>query len=67
MVMNAVKGGLAGSTVLDLKAPMLIARNFKLGSTIRLHQKDLRNALLSAEANQVFLPLTGLVQQMLLS
>jgi len=67
VVVNAVKGGLAGSTVLDLKAPMLIARNFKPGFTIRLHQKDLRNALLTAEANQVFLPLTGLVQQMLLS
>jgi 2-hydroxy-3-oxopropionate reductase len=46
---------------------MLIARNFKPGFTIRLHQKDLRNALLTAEANQVFLPLTALVQQMLLS
>jgi 2-hydroxy-3-oxopropionate reductase len=67
VVVNAVKGGLAGSTVLDLKAPMLIARNFKPGFTIRLHQKDLRNALLTAEANQVFLPLTALVQQMLLS
>jgi 2-hydroxy-3-oxopropionate reductase len=67
VVVNAVKGGLASSTVLDLKAPMLIARNFKPGFTIRLHQKDLRNALLTAEANQVFLPLTALVQQMLLS
>jgi 2-hydroxy-3-oxopropionate reductase len=67
VVVNAVKGGLAGSTVLDLKAPMLISRNFKPGFTIRLHQKDLRNALLTAEANQVFLPLTAQVQQMLLS
>ncbi len=67
VVVNAVKGGLAGSTVLSAKAPMLIARNFKPGFTIRLHQKDLRNALLTAEANRVFLPLTALVQQMLLS
>ena len=65
--MNAVKGGLAGSAVLNAKAPMLISRNFKSGFKVRLHQKDLRNALLTAEANRVFLPLTSLVQQMLLS
>jgi 2-hydroxy-3-oxopropionate reductase len=46
---------------------MLIARNFKPGFKIQLHQKDLRNALLTAEANQVFLPLTALIQQMLVS
>ena len=67
IVFNAVKGGLAGSAVLNAKGPMLIARNFKPGFKIQLHQKDLRNALQTAEANQMFLPLTGLVQQMLLS
>ncbi len=66
-VLNAVKGGLAGSAVLNTKGPMLIARNFKPGFKIHLHQKDLRNALQTAEANRVFLPLTALVQQMLLS
>jgi 2-hydroxy-3-oxopropionate reductase len=65
VVFNAVKGGLAGSTVLNAKAPMLIARNFKPGFKIKLHQKDLRNALQTAEANNVFLPFTALVQQML--
>jgi 2-hydroxy-3-oxopropionate reductase len=67
VVFNAVKGGLAGSNVLNAKGPMLIARNFKPGFKIRLHQKDLRNALQTAEANSVFLPLTALVQQMLIS
>lgn len=67
VVVNAVKNGLAGSAVLNAKAPMLIARNFKPGFTIRLHQKDLRNALATAEENRMFLPLTALVQQMLLS
>lgn len=67
VVFNAVKGGLAGSTVLNAKAPMVIARNFKPGFRIRLHQKDLRNALLTAESNKVALPLTSLVQQMLIS
>jgi 2-hydroxy-3-oxopropionate reductase len=67
VVVNAVKGGLAGSAVLNAKGPMLIARNFKPGFKIQLHQKDLRNALQTAEANRMFLPLTALVQQMLLS
>jgi 2-hydroxy-3-oxopropionate reductase len=67
VVLNAVKGGLAGSAVLNAKGPMLIARNFKPGFKIQLHQKDLRNALQTAEANRMFLPVTALVQQMLLS
>ncbi len=67
VVFNAVKGGLAGSTVLNAKAPMVIARNFKPGFRIRLHQKDLRNALLVAESMKVSLPFTSLAQQVLMS
>jgi 2-hydroxy-3-oxopropionate reductase len=67
VVFNAIKGGLAGSAVLNAKAPMVIARNFKPGFRIRLHQKDLRNALLTAESKKVALPLTSLVQQMLIA
>jgi 2-hydroxy-3-oxopropionate reductase len=65
VVFNAVKGGLAGSAVLNAKAPLVISRNFKPGFRIRLHQKDLRNALLAAEAMKVPLPFTSLVQQVL--
>ena len=67
VVFNAVKAGLAGSTVLNAKAPMVIGRNFKPGFRIRLHQKDLRNALLAAEAMKVPLPLTSQVQQMIMA
>ncbi len=67
VVFNAVKGGLAGSAVLNAKAPMVIGRNFKPGFRIRLHQKDLRNALLAAEALKVSLPFTSLAQQMLMA
>jgi 2-hydroxy-3-oxopropionate reductase len=67
VVFNAIKGGLAGSTVLNAKAPMVIARNFKPGFRIRLHEKDLRNALLTGESKKVALPLTSLVQQMLIA
>jgi 2-hydroxy-3-oxopropionate reductase len=65
VVFNAVKGGLAGSTVLNAKAPMIIGRNFKPGFRVRLHQKDLRNALLAAESMKLSLPFTSLAQQVL--
>jgi 2-hydroxy-3-oxopropionate reductase len=67
VVFNAVKGGLAGSTVLNAKAPMVISRNFKPGFRVRLHQKDLRNALLAAESMKVSLPFTSLAQQVLMA
>ena len=67
IVFNAVKGGLAGSAVLNAKAPMVIARNFKPGFRIRLHQKDLRNALAAAESMKVSLPFTSMAQQVLLA
>jgi len=67
IVFDAIKGGLAGSAVLNAKAPMMIDRNFKPGFRIRLHQKDLRNALQAAESMKVGLPLTSAVQQMLIS
>ena len=65
VVVNAIRGGLAGSAVLNAKGPMLIARNFKPGFKIHLHRKDLRNALQTAEVKGVFLPITSFVQQVL--
>lgn len=67
IVLNAIKGGLAGSTVLNAKAPMMISRNFKPGFRIRLHQKDLRNALQAAESMKVSLPLTSAIHQVLIA
>ncbi len=67
VVFEAVKGGLAGSAALDFKAPMVIARNFQPGFRVRLHHKDLRNALQTAESMGVSLPLTDVVQEMLVS
>jgi len=67
VVFNAVKGGLAGSNVLNAKAPMVISRNFQPGFRIALHQKDLRNALLAAESMKVSLPLTSTVQNVLMA
>lgn len=65
VVFEAIKGGLAGSTVLNAKAPMMIAGDFKPGFRIRLHQKDLHNAILTGKELGVPLPVTSLIQQMI--
>jgi len=66
-VFNAIRGGLAGSAVMEAKGPMMLDRNFRAGFRIRLHQKDLRNVLQTAQELNVPLPVTALVQQMLAS
>ncbi|ADG92689.1 2-hydroxy-3-oxopropionate reductase [Arcobacter nitrofigilis DSM 7299] len=45
LVFQAIRGGLAGSTVLDAKAPLVMDRKFDPGFRINLHIKDLQNAL----------------------
>jgi 2-hydroxy-3-oxopropionate reductase len=65
VVFDAIRGGLAGSNVLNAKAPMMIEGNFAPGFRIRLHQKDLNNALLTGKELGVPLPVTSLVQQMI--
>jgi 2-hydroxy-3-oxopropionate reductase len=64
-VYQAIRGGLAGSTVMDAKAPMMIEGNFAPGFRIRLHQKDLHNAILTGKELGVPLPVTSAIQQML--
>jgi 2-hydroxy-3-oxopropionate reductase len=65
LVFEAIRGGLAGSTVLNAKAPMMIAGNFKPGFKIDLHIKDLANALDTAHGVGAPLPLTALVREMM--
>lgn len=64
-VFNAIKGGLAGSTVMNAKAPMMIDGNFKPGFKIDLHIKDLNNAIDTAHTVGAPLPLTAEVMEML--
>lgn len=64
VVFEAIRDGLAGSNVLNAKAPMMIEGDFAPGFRIRLHQKDLQNALLTGKEIGVPLPVTALVQQM---
>lgn len=65
LVYQAIRGGLAGSTVLDAKAPMVLDRNFKPGFRIDLHIKDLANALDTSHEIGAHLPLTAAVMEMM--
>lgn len=65
LVYQAIRGGLAGSTVLDAKAPMMMEHNFKPGFRMELHIKDLGNALNAAHATDTALPLTSQVMEMM--
>ena len=64
-VYNAIKGGLAGSTVMDAKAPMMLDRCFDPGFRIELHIKDLNNAVNASQAVDMELPLTQAVLGMM--
>jgi len=64
-VFNAIKGGLAGSTVMNAKAPMMLDGSFKPGFKIDLHIKDLSNALDTGYGTGTPLPLTADVMQMM--
>jgi len=63
-VFDAIKGGLAGSTVMNAKAPMMLAGEFKPGFRIDLHIKDLANALDTGHSVASPLPLTSSVMEM---
>ena len=65
LVFQAIKGGLAGSTVMNAKAPMMIAGNDKPGFKIDLHIKDLNNALDCAHSVGAPVPMTASVQEIL--
>mgnify|MGYP000899157189 CR=1 FL=1 len=65
LVYQAIRGGLAGSTVLEAKAPMVMDRNFKPGFRIDLHIKDLSNALDTSHGIGAQLPLTAAVMEMM--
>ena len=64
-VYKAICGGLAGSTVMDAKAPMMLDRNFNPGFRIELHIKDLTNAMNASQAVDMELPMTEKVLEMM--
>lgn len=64
-VFDAIRGGLAGSTVMNAKVPMITKGNFKPGFRIDLHIKDLNNALETGHGVGSPLPLTAQVMEMM--
>ena len=65
VLFETIRGGLAGSTVMEAKAPMMIAGHRQPGFRIDLHIKDLNNALETGHAAGAPLPLTAQVMEML--
>jgi 2-hydroxy-3-oxopropionate reductase len=65
LIFNAIRGGLAGSTVMEAKTPMILKGNFKPGFKIDLHIKDLANAIETGHGVGVPLPLTSQVMEIL--
>ncbi|MCR4744953.1 MAG: 2-hydroxy-3-oxopropionate reductase [Lachnospiraceae bacterium] len=59
LVYQAIRGGLAGSTVMDAKVPMMLEGNYKPGFRIDLHIKDLTNALNASHAINMPVPMTA--------
>ncbi|GHV51853.1 2-hydroxy-3-oxopropionate reductase [Deltaproteobacteria bacterium] len=65
LVYQAIRGGLAGSTVMDAKAPMMLDRSTKPGFKVDLHIKDLGNVMDTGHGVGVPLPLSAAVMEMM--
>lgn len=65
LVYNAIRGGLAGSTVLDAKAHLMMDRQFDPGFRIDLHIKDMNNVLETSHNLGIPLPLSAAVMEMM--
>jgi len=65
LVYQAIRGGLAGSVVMDAKEPLMMDRKFNPGFRINLHIKDLANVLETAHEVGVPLPLSASVMEIM--
>lgn len=65
LVFAAIKGGLAGSNVMNAKAPMMLERHFDPGFRIDLHIKDLQNALDAAHTLHTAVPFCAQAMEMM--
>ncbi|OLP66978.1 2-hydroxy-3-oxopropionate reductase [Bacillus pumilus] len=62
---EAIRGGLAGSAVLDAKVPLILERNFEPGGRIDINLKDLTNVMETAHDLDVPLPLSSQLLEIL--
>ncbi|WP_081897678.1 NAD(P)-dependent oxidoreductase [Massilia sp. BSC265] len=60
-VREAIRGGFAGSRILEVHGQRMLERNFVPGGQVKSQLKDLRNVLAAAEAAGLTLPVTELV------
>jgi 3-hydroxyisobutyrate dehydrogenase-like beta-hydroxyacid dehydrogenase len=60
-VREAIRGGFAGSRVLDVHGQRMLERNFVPGGQVKTQLKDQRNILAAAAGAGLTLPLTALV------
>ena len=60
---EAIRNGWAGSKVLDVSVPAMLARDFRPGGTVDIHWKDLGYALAQAKETDVPVPVTALVHE----
>ena len=64
-VYAAIRGGLAGSAVLDAKIPMIVERNFVPGGKISINHKDIKNVVNTAHAIDVPIPYSAQLYEIL--
>lgn len=64
-VFNAIRGGLAGSSCMNDKAPRMFSANFAPGFKMRLHAKDLANVFAASHALENAMPLTAQAMEMM--
>lgn len=63
-VLNAIRGGSAGSSVLEAKSPKMLKEDYEPGFKIHLHIKDLKNALLTGEKTASIMPFTTMAKEL---
>ena len=66
-ILDVLSGGLAGNKVMEVKREKFLSHNFEPGFRSELHHKDLGIALSAGREYGVVLPVTALVDQMLLA
>jgi 2-hydroxy-3-oxopropionate reductase len=64
-IADVLQGGLAATKVLEMRRENMLSGRFDPGFRIRLHLKDLRNALELGGEMQVALPAAALVEQLM--
>jgi 2-hydroxy-3-oxopropionate reductase len=66
VILSVLSGGLAGNRVMEVRRSNFLEHNFAPGFKVDLHHKDLGIALAAGRTYGVPLPVTALVDQMLL-